>query len=172
MKIQKLILSAATAFLMVGASGAAMAVDCDGIIEDQIVQNVTVGAGATCIVIKSNVRGSFVATGASVVVLTGSNVDGQVLIEDSGVVAVEDNDLWDGSLIVRDSDQVAVTDNNVEGIIRVNRNISATVSKNSSEVAIRCISNTDLDAAFNRAEGTVPRSIPNRSAASRWLKPS
>jgi hypothetical protein len=123
MKIQKLILSAVTAWVMVGASGAAMAVDCDGIIEDEIVQNVTVEAGATCIVIESNVRGTFVATGASVVVLTSSDIDGQVLIEDSGVVAVEDNDLWDGSLIVRDSDQVAVTDNNVQGIIRVNRNI-------------------------------------------------
>ena len=155
MKIQKLILSAATAWLMVGVSGAAMAVDCDGIIEDETVQNVTVGEGASCIVIKSNVRGTFVATGASVVVLTGSNVDGQVLIEDSGVVAVEDNDIWDGSLIVRDSDQVAVTDNNVQGIIRVNRNISAIVTRNSSEVGILCKNNIKLDAAFNRASGNV-----------------
>ncbi len=155
MNIQKLILSAVTACLMVGASGAAMAVDCDGIIEDEIVQNVTVGAGASCIVTKSNVRGTFVATGASVVVLTDNNIDGQVLIEDSAVVAVEDNDLWDGSLIVRDSDQVAVTDNNVQGIIRVNRNISAVVTRNSSEVGILCKNNIKLDAAFNRASGNV-----------------
>jgi hypothetical protein len=155
MNIQKLILSAVTACLMVGASGAAMAVDCDGIIADETVQNVTVGTGASCIVTNSNVRGTFVATGASVVVLTDNNIDGQVLIEDSAVVAVEDNDIWDGNLIVRDNDQVAVTDNNVQGIIRVNRNTLAKVTRNSSEVSIVCRINTELDAAFNRAGGNV-----------------
>ncbi len=83
--------------------------------------------------------------------MSGSNVDGHVLINNSGVVVVQNNDLWDGRLVIRRSDQVAVIDNNVEGRIVVNRNIVAVVSKNSSDANIVCLNNTDLSASFNRA---------------------
>lgn len=153
MKIQKLILRAATAGLLFGAPSAVLAVDCAGIINDEIVRNVTVGQGASCILTESNVRGDIVATGAAVVVMVGNNVDGQVLIEESTVVAIQGNDLWDGNLIVRTSGQVAVVDNNVEGRIAINKNTAAVVTRNSSNSDIVCRSNDALDASFNRAKG-------------------
>ena len=115
MKLQKLLLSVVTTYLLVGAAGETWAIDCDEIIDDEIVGDVTVGAGASCIINKSNVRGDIVADGVNVVIVSASNVDGHVLINNSGVVVVQNNDLWDGRLVIRRSDQVAVIDNNVEG---------------------------------------------------------
>ena len=43
MKFQELILSAAAVLLLVGAAGGAWAIDCDGIINDEIVGDVTIG---------------------------------------------------------------------------------------------------------------------------------
>ncbi len=44
MKLQKLLLSVVTTYLLVGAAGETWAIDCDEIIDDEIVGDVTVGA--------------------------------------------------------------------------------------------------------------------------------
>ena len=151
MKLQKLLLSVVAGCLLIGAAGEAWAIDCDGIIDDSVVQDVTVGPGASCIVTESSVRGDIRATGAGVVVLSGNDVGGKVLIEDSAVVSVLNNDLWgNGFLIVRRSDLVAVIGNNVERrFIRITGNIEAVVKKNSAAQGLICRDNTVLNAAFN-----------------------
>jgi hypothetical protein len=153
MNYKKLIVTTAIAYLLLLTSSAAMAVDCEGgVIRDTIVNNVVIN-GQSCFIIGVRVLGAVEVINSPAIVMIENDVGGRLRIRNSGLVGIVNTRVTKGSVVVLESDLVAVKDNDVrDGGMRINRNISAVVNRNDAQLSIRCINNADLDASFNHSD--------------------
>jgi hypothetical protein len=155
MKFQKLILSAATAFLMVGGSGAAMAVDCaNGRIIFETVPEIVID-GQSCFIYAVTVEGKVTVTNSPVLNMSFTNVGGPMTIKNGENASVFRVDVLKGNLVVNNYDAAVVLSNTVkDGVLKVNNNLLAVVWRNTVTGNIKCTGNEELEAAGNRATGT------------------
>jgi hypothetical protein len=178
MKIQKLYVSLATACLLVGVSGAAMAQEeppptpvvdtCDdGSIWLTAVDEIVVD-GRSCAILDVLVTGNVTATGGSTISLISSRVGGDVTVTGAGNAIIVNNQLYNGVLRVEGNQTAIVQANNVDrgsrnnsdiedttpgGSILVNQNQDATVQGNTVGRNIQCQGNGSLQSAGNIANG-------------------
>ncbi len=82
MKIQRLILSAVTAWLMVGASGGAAMASCgDGVLENETFEgNVFVTDELSCSIISSSINGDLTIRNTFNVLLLNNKVGGRIRV--------------------------------------------------------------------------------------------
>jgi hypothetical protein len=150
MKSLKLFVSVAIVCLLVGASGAAMAVEecLDGILEGEIVDDIII-ENRSCVIDDATVTGTIQVTNAEEITIIGSKVSGRVLVQQSRYATVAGNK-FERNLVVRNNETAIVAANRAPGRkIRVNSNFTATVKKNVSDVLI-CKGNTRLNSVRNQ----------------------
>ena len=155
MKSLKLIVSVAAACLLLGASNAAMAVDCpNGSITDAIVDEIVIN-GQPCFIIGVRVRGTVNIANSPAIVMIENDVGFGIRVENSAFVGVVNNRLSGGSLDVRSSGQVEIVDNDVKkGSLRAIGNSNAQITRNDVGLNLVCANNTKQDAFFNHADGS------------------
>ena len=152
MKIQKLFLSFATAFLMVGASGAAMAVDCaSGIIAYAQVEEIIID-GQTCFIHKVLVEKNVDVKGGSLTMID-STVGGTVFVRNGNQAVILFNTIAGDFLKVKNKKFAVVVANIVNGNIVVSENDFARVNENAAAGNITCENNIEEDSVGNRAGG-------------------
>lgn len=155
MKIWKLLLSAATACLLVGGSGAAMAVDCaDGSIIYDRVDEIVIN-GQDCYIHNTLVIGSVKVQNSASFILIDSTVGGEVKVTDSGTAILVGNSVLDGGLQASRNDYSGVVLNIVSNSIWVNDNLQADVVRNVAGINILCSGNDKLDSFLNQAGGEL-----------------
>lgn len=152
MSFQKLLLGAATAFCLVGASGAAMAVNtCPGGLISGIVNEDVIVDGEDCDIDNADISGDVLISNSKNVTITRTKVEGNLHVDDSAVVAV----------LLSVAKNIRLRNNFVAllGIsianrkIVVNRNDFAVVKQNGAIAAIICKNNDELDERGNNTEG-------------------
>jgi hypothetical protein len=139
MKTQKLLVIVAIVCVLLGLSvGVAMAEGCPGgLIQGETFPGNLRITDDSCTIIGSTIQGSL------------------RIINSDYVVNVIANTVFGKRLVVRDMGAANVIENEtITGNIRVIRNVSALVEKNISAQDLIC-NNTDTDAFFNFAEGTL-----------------
>jgi hypothetical protein len=150
MKFMKLLSGAAAAFcLLVGASGAAMAVNTceDGVIEGDVFEDIFI-ANRSCLIDDANVTGSIVAYNAEDMTIVGTFVTGRVVVSQSRNVIIVGNDL-ERNLTVKNNERADIAANRAgRRTITVNRNGIAVVKRNISKALI-CKGNLRLNALGN-----------------------
>jgi hypothetical protein len=153
MKTQKLIVIAAIVCLLVGASGAAMAVnDCrDGFVTGVVNEDVIVNDTA-CVIKKADITGDIQITGAPNVTIFATKTSGKIVVQDSGVVALV-GVTTPKNIRVRRNDVALVVGTVTLRKLVVNRNTYAGVKQNGALIAIICKGNDELDERFNSTEG-------------------
>jgi hypothetical protein len=163
MKSQKLIIGAATACLLVGTSGAAMAVDTceDGTIQHMEVDEIVV-TDRSCFIDDVFVSGNITATGGEMLQIVNSHINGSVTVTGFQNALVNVNEVLDGFILVEENTNVWVSGNRVDSIngtssnnIAVNSNEKAEVNRNISDGDIECDANGGLIAWFNVAGGAL-----------------
>ena len=153
MKPQKLLLGAATAFMLVGASGAAMADNTclGGFLGGVIDDDVTITAANSCVIQEATVNGDITASGAANVSILRSTASGNILIEESRIAAVVLSAAKNIRLLRND---VAIASASIANKwLRVNRNNIASVKQNGAVLGIVCLNNGEFEAARNNTEG-------------------
>jgi len=166
MKSQKLLIGAATACLLVGTSGAAMAVDCaGGIISFQEVDEIVIN-GQPCFIQDVVVTGDVTVTDSPDVDMIDVEVGGTVLV--TGTVENAElnatlvrTDVFAGNLLI-DGQATAIVVGNIlrggggpeSGDLLVNNNVAAIVRSNVVVGDLGCTDNLELDENFNRVYGT------------------
>jgi len=152
MSFQKLLLSAAAAFLMIGASGAAHAdIDCSGYLSGVINDDVSITEGNTCIIQDAVVLGEVIATDAGDVSVLKSQVSGNIHLDDSRVALVALSSAR--NIRTRRNEVAIVLGSLANRNIIVNRNVLASVQQNGAVVSIICRANGELDESRNNSEG-------------------
>jgi len=152
MKLQKLLVRAATAFCLVGASGAAMAVeDCrngylSGVIEEDVIVD-----GINCTIQDASVSGDIIATGVGDMTIFSTKASGNILIEEGGVATVGVSSAR--NIRVKRNNVAIVFGNLANRNIVVNRNDIASVKQNGATLSIICRGNVELDESRNNTEG-------------------
>lgn len=156
MKYQKLFLSAALGCLLVGGSGAAMAVDCaGGRIVYTTVPEIVID-GQPCFIQEVIVEGSVQITNSPELSMFDVDVGGPVTVTGGNSNNIVRTDVLIGNLGVTGSLATIVAGNTVQaGDLVVNNNTAAVVQRNAVNGNIQCVGNTELDALGNRATGTV-----------------
>jgi hypothetical protein len=156
MKFQKLLLSVATAFLLVGASGEAAAIAClGGTVAAETVDEIVIKAGESCIIVNSVVKGQIKARpGAIAVIVKNTDVGARIRIDGTSLVSIMDTTVYLGNLVVLDSGQVNIRNGFArKGDIRLEGNdnvhLTLSVAKN-----ITCSNNENLVAFVNAAAST------------------
>ena len=154
MKLNKLLVNAAAACLLAGASGVAMAASCaSGFIVDRTVDSIEIN-GQSCFIIGVRVRGDVIVENSPSLSMVEIDVGGRIRVQNTDFVAIVNTRVTGGSLKVTESGLVAVKDNDVKaGSININTNVGAVVSRNDSERNINCLNNGELDSRFNHAKG-------------------
>ena len=164
MKYQKLLVSAATACLLVGVSSAAMAVDCpNGFIIGQSVDEIVIN-GQVCHIEDTVVDGNVTITNSPDVDMIDVQVTGNVTVTGGANTnaTLARVDSFSGSIDVSGHASAIVTaciargagtaaDN---GNMVVNNNTAAVVYTNLVVGNLTCTGNTELDEYFNRVYGT------------------
>ncbi len=154
MKFKNLIAKSAIAYLLLLTSSAAMAADSNcasGVIANATVGNVSI-SDTSCLIYESTITGQTFVTRSPSIIIVDSKFGSDVLIENSDYVAVLNALVVDQNLVVRDSNDVRVIDSEtIDGIIRVNRKISAWASRNKASRRLVCRNNTDLVSFLNHA---------------------
>jgi hypothetical protein len=152
MKSQKLIVIAAIVCLLVGASGAAMAVEncAGGLLVGIILEDVVID-GSDCLIQDAAVFGDIRVSNSEDITIVSSEASGVILIQDSGVVAVIASSAR--NIRVRRNDLVLVVGSIAKRNLVVNRNDFAGVKQNGALLSIICRGNIELDARFNNTEG-------------------
>jgi hypothetical protein len=160
MKSLKMLVSAATVCLLVGASGTAMAVNClGGTIENQDVADITVD-GRSCYINNVNVAGNVVVTNSEDLIMVRNNVVGSIRVIGGRNATLVANTTSEGSIVVSRNETATVVLNIAAQTIRVNGNVrKATVKRNGAGVAIICRNNGRLDAFENEAGDVECRSL-------------
>ena len=153
MKTQKLIVIAAIACLLVGASGAALAEDCaEGFLTGTINESVVVN-GTPCVISDAVVSGNIEIENADNATVVGSQLSGNLKVVNSGVVAIVGNAVRKNIRIRRNEVAVVVGNVSLRNLV-VNRNLKALVKQNGALLSIRCVEGQgELDARFNNTEG-------------------
>ena len=156
MKSQKLLIGAATACLLVGTSGAAMAVGCPtGRIMFKTVPEIVID-GEACFIYAVTVEGNVTVTNSPVLNMSFTDVGGSVKVQEGENVTVLVVDILKGDLVVSGYEGAAVVGNELdEGNLNVENNVGAAVSRNKVNGNITCTGNGELEATGNRATGTV-----------------
>ncbi len=182
MKVQNLLVNTLVGCLLMGASGAAMAVGCPngsiigGVVDEIVIEGVG-QESLDCIVVNVTVMGRVRVVGADQFTMMGSRIGGALRAQESTSVALVENEVWGGPLVASSNRHSTVIQNIVNGgDIRVNKNsMTATVVENlvrngnmlvkGNEKAdvidnfvggnIRCPNNDRLDSFFNVATGTI-----------------
>ena len=153
MKFEKLLLSAATAFCLVGASGAAMADNTcpggylSGVIED----DVAVGSGTSCVIQDASISGDIIASGAEDVIVISTKVAGAIKLDDGSSAAVIASSAK--NIRIRRNEVAIVLGSIANRNLVVNANVVARVKQNGAVVSIICRRNADLDESRNNTEG-------------------
>ena len=164
MKFQKLILSAATACLIVGASGGAAMASCgDGVLENETFEgNLFVTDELSCSIISSSINGDLFIRDTLNVLLLNNKVGGRIRVirtdgqEGVGVANVIANTVFSGDLIVKELATANIIENEtLTGTIRVSGNTNALVQKNIAKKNLICEINTSLAAFLNVAGNTL-----------------
>ena len=143
--------SVATVCLLVGASGAAMAVDivdcAGGVIANQEVDQITLD-GEDCIISNVTVKGDIEVTNSDALVMVSNNVVGNIRVLRGGDVTLVANTTTAGNIVVRRNARANVVLNNaLEGSIVVAGTINkAEVNRNIAVFTILCRNNGRLDA--------------------------
>jgi hypothetical protein len=158
MKNQKLLISVAIVCLLVGASGAAMALEtcAEGILqgteeEPLVVEGDIIIDGRSCFINDVIVNGNVTATNSEDLTMIDNQVNGDVRVT-GGRDAIVTLNTVKGNLLVRRNERALVVLNVASQIIWVNRTIKkATVKKNAAAIAIVCNENGRLDAFENEA---------------------
>ena len=156
MKFQKLLLSAVTAFLLVGASGEAAAIAClGGTVATDTVEEIVIKAGESCVIVDSVVKGQIKARpGAIAVIVKNTAVGGRIRIDDTALVSITNTTVYLGNLVVLGSGQVNIRNGVAnQGDIRLegNDNVNLTLS---GAANIICNNNEKLVAFSNTAIST------------------
>ena len=152
MKAQKLIVMAAIFCLLVGASGAAMAVeDCAGGLLTGIIDEDIVLDGGDCLIRDASVSGDIRASNAEDITVVSTQASGVILIEDSGAASVIASSAR--NIRVRRNNAALVVGSAARRNLVVNRNFGAVVKQNGAIISIICRRNVNLDARFNNTEG-------------------
>ena len=114
MKIQRLILSAVTAWLMVGASSAAMAVDCpNGRIIFDTVPEIVID-GQSCFIYAVTVEGKVKITNSPVLNMSFTDVGGPMTIENGENAVIIRVDVLVGNLRVSDYESATVLSSDID----------------------------------------------------------
>jgi hypothetical protein len=115
MRIQKLLISAATSCFLVGASGAAVAADCAaGVINNRTVNNLKV-TGTNCYVSETIVKGNVTVTDSPNFAMINNRVLGKITITGGGAVLLKDNELFDDRIRVDGTGIVWIFSNRLQG---------------------------------------------------------
>jgi len=152
MRFQNLLLSAATAFCLVGASGAAMAVEncangfLSGVIEEDVIID-----GTNCTIQDASVSGDIIATGVGDMTVFSTKASGKIQIQDGGVATVGISSAR--NIRVRRNQVAIVFGNLANRNLVVNRNAIASVKQNGATLSIICRGNLELDETRNNTEG-------------------
>ena len=154
MKCRNLVLSVATSCLLMGASNAAMAVDCaNGRIIFETVPKIVID-GQSCFIYAVTVEGKVTVKNSPVLNMSFTDVGGPMTIENGKNAVIIRVDVLKGNLVVTDYEAATVLSNTVEdGVLKVNNNLLAVVRGNTVTGNIKCIGNGELEAAGNRATG-------------------
>ena len=169
MKLQTRILNIAASGLLLGASGAAMAVGCpEGRIIGEVVDEIVID-GQPCLVYETTVEKGVTVTNSPQFEITFSDVGGPITIKGLGATAeVSENatvfrtNILSGNLEVTDFETATVGGNSLQnGNLKVNNNLGAVVIKNVVNGTppgtgnIECIGNPELDQRGNQQAGTI-----------------
>ena len=164
---KKLFLNVAAGGLLLGASGAAMAVGCpEGRIIFETVDEIVID-GQPCLVYETVVAGKIQVTNSPQFEITFSEVGGPITIQGRGATAADSEnvtvfrtDVLNGDVEVTDFETAVVARNVLNnGNLKVNNNLGAVVGRNTVNGTppetgnIECTGNTELDARGNRAAG-------------------
>lgn len=154
MKHSNKLLSAIAVCLLFDASAAIGADTCPfGLIANRQLADIIVPAGQNCVIYNVTARQGISATNAGFIVISESEIGGDVEVRGSAGIAITESRL-SANLIVDDNDAVAIIDNVVHrGSILVTGNIAADVLQNRAGDAIVCENNGRVDARFNHANG-------------------
>ena len=159
MSFQKLILSAATAFLFAGVSGgAAMAEGCgDGLIQGETIDGNLRITDDSCTIVSSTITGNVRVLNSEHVVLLNNKIGGRIRVDGNagfGTANVIGNTVFGGPLVVREMQTANVIENETlskaDGNIRLIGNVSALVQKNIAAQDLIC-RGTVVDASINYA---------------------
>lgn len=169
MKLLKMLVSTATACLLLGAAGAAMAQEepapvvdtCEsGAIILKVVDEIVV-TDRSCFISDVLVSGNVTATGGQTVTISGSRINGNVSVTGGQNATVLGTQVLDGDILVEGNTNAIVSANRVESVaqqvggnILVNGNQEAKVNRNIADADITCTTNVDLNSFFNVAGGT------------------
>ena len=144
--------NAATACLLLGASGASMAVDCaDGTIVGQTVDEIVVD-GRSCHVEDVVVQGNVTVTNSEKFALIDSNVGGALRVTGGRNARIILNEIASGSVDVSNNELAAVLANIAPGTMLVNSNAHAEVVRN-VVTNLTCTANLRLDSRANEVAG-------------------
>ena len=159
MNFQNLFIRAAIGCLLVGVSGAAMAVDCpEGRILFDTVDEIVID-GQGCLVYGTVVEGRVQVTNSPQFEINDSEVGGPIRILGTGAQSSENVtvfrvDVFSGDVEVVGFETAIVAGNTLQdGDLEVNNNLGAVVTRNAVNGDISCIGNAELDAGGNRASG-------------------
>lgn len=177
MKLQKLIISAATTCLLVGASGGAMARnDCppSGFLVGETVEEFVIDedVGTSCTVVSTQVNGDvLVSSGSGGFIMKASIVNGNVQVSDTLVVSLVDNQVLrpanvdsGGNLAVGSTGDALVVNNIVSGggNLQVIDSISGTCLHEASVfVMANLVQNGNLEVACNRTATVRQNTVTN-----------
>ena len=179
MKVRNLLANTLAGCLLMGASGAAMAVGCPtGSIIGGVVSEIVIeGTGADCTVVNVTVMGRVRVVGVGQFTMIGSRVGGVLRVKESASAALVANEVWRGPLVAslnlhstvfqnvvhsgditvnKNSMTATVVENSImSGNMLVKDNRNADVIENSVGGNIRCPRNASLNSFANSATGTV-----------------
>ena len=163
MNLQKLCLIVVTGgCLLLGASGAAMAVGCPlGFIIGERVAEIEIN-GQSCTIIDTEVAGDVTVTNSPDIEMYKVDVVGSVTVTEGDFATLVEVDSFRGSMVVSGYDKATVVECLVrggdsaanDGNMTVNNNATAVVHNNIVVGDLTCAGNTELDSYFNRVYGT------------------
>ena len=156
MKYMQFLLTACSLSMLLATSATAGPTNnCDnGVLVNKSVRSITVSEGKSCIIYQVTVSEGITAINADAVVISESDINGDIEVRNTKAVSIMENRVYDGSIVANDNDSVAVLDNQVHrGSILVNDNQKADVVQNQAGSAILCKGNNRVVARFNHANG-------------------
>ena len=152
MKSQKLIVLASAACLLLGVSGASVAVDCVGGVIEEITVDEIIIDGQSCFVNDAVVIGDVIVTNSEDFTMVSTEVAGQVLAKGGRWATLFANRVT-GGIVAVDNERASLLVYVVEGSMGVFRNDKADVKANGVLVNLVCKDNKRLDSARNQVGG-------------------
>jgi hypothetical protein len=153
MKFPKLFVSALTSCVLVGAPGAAMAVNnCPGEYLSGVIEgDVVILFGTSCVIEDATINGNITATEAKDVAVVNTGVLGNIKIDDGESATVYQSAAK--NIRLRRNAIAVAFDSRANSNLVVNGNGIARVKQNGAVDSIICRRNLSLDASRNSTEG-------------------